>query len=191
MKTHFNLATVPLENHRRFVVGASMLGMLSLAAMGFLAVSVLHTWRSSRVIRIDISQLESRLQTEQRQQDELRKAFREKDAVKILDRAAYLNGLIEERAFPWTKMFGDLERILPAGVRVVSLQPGRDKQGNVKVIITIGAQNDDVKLKFLQALEASPAFSNVEVTQEARPTKELNTSGDQVLLQLQAQYSTI
>ena len=38
-------------------------------------------------------------------------------------RAAYLNSLIQQSAFPWIQIFMDLERILPEGVRVVSIEP--------------------------------------------------------------------
>ena len=57
-------------------------------------------------------------------------------------------------------MFMDLEKILPAGVRVVSIQPKHDK-GIVEVKLTIGALNDEAKMKFLHALEQSPSFSAV------------------------------
>jgi hypothetical protein len=59
----------------------------------------------------------------------------------------------------------DLEKILPAGVRVVSIQPKHDK-GIVEVKLTIGATNDEAKMKFLHALEQSPSFSQLRMVTE-------------------------
>ena len=103
-------------------------------------------------------------------------------------RAAYLNALIQQRAFPWIKIFMDLERILPEGVRVVSIEPKLDGD-NVKLAFIVGALSDESKLKFLKALESSPEFSHIELLSETRPDRPEQT--DRVLLSLQAQYSVI
>ncbi len=77
--------------------------------------------------------------------------FRSPEAQQILDRAAFLNSLISERSFPWTKIFMDLENTLPAGVRVVNIAPTL-KNGKAVVQITVGAANDESKIKFLEAV---------------------------------------
>jgi Tfp pilus assembly protein PilN len=190
MKTRFNLATSPLENNRRFMAGAGALGFLALAAFVFLSVHTYRTWRSNRAIREDIAHLTAQISAGERDQDALREVLKSKAAADIISRSVYLNGLISERAFPWTKIFADLEHILPAGVHVISISPQRDKDGNVNVVLSVGAQDDSAILKFLQSLEASPAFSNVQVTSEPRPTRELTQgSNDKVLLALEVRYA--
>jgi hypothetical protein len=192
MKTNFNLATSPLENNRRFIGGSSAIGVIAVVALFFLSFHAYRTWAANRHLRAEMARLSSQIRADQREQDTLRKEFRGKNVVEIMDRATFLNGLIAERTFPWIKIFSDLEHILPPGVRVISISPHRDKDGNVKVVLSVGAQDDGSKLKFLQSLEASPAFSNIHVTTESRPAKAGATSGgDQVLLSLEARYSTI
>jgi hypothetical protein len=74
-------------------------------------------------------------------------------------------------------MFMDLEKILPAGVRVVTIEPKHEK-GRVEVKLVIGAMNDEAKLKFLNALEASPAFSHVSwLTKKKRHPRRLGLTG--------------
>ena len=65
----------------------------------------------------------SRSRALQHQRQRLSTFFENADNVKRRQRAAYLNSLIQQRAFPWIKIFMDLERILPEGVRVVSIEP--------------------------------------------------------------------
>jgi Tfp pilus assembly protein PilN len=192
MKSNFNLATSPLENNRRFIAGSGLLGLVALVALVWLSLHAYRTWSANRELRGEISRLTAEISRYQRQQNDLRKEFKDKNTAEIVNRAAFLNGLIAERTFPWIKIFSDLEHILPPGVRVISITPHRDKEGNVKVALTIGAMDDEAKLKFLQSLEAAPSFSDVEVSSETRPTKaNANGSGDSVLLALDARYSTI
>lgn len=190
MKTRFNLATAPLENNRRFIAGAGALGLLALAALVFLSVHTYRTWRADRAIREDIARLTAQIGADQQEQDALRAEFRTKANMDTLARSTYLNGLIAQRVFPWTKMFADLEHVLPPGVRVISISPQRDKEGNVNLELSVGAQDDGSILKFLQSLEASPAFSNIQVSSEPRPAQTAGPgSSDKVLLALQLRYA--
>jgi Tfp pilus assembly protein PilN len=82
----------------------------------------------------------------------------------------------------------DLERILPEGVRVVSIEP-KLAGDSLQLTFLVGAMSDDSKLKFLKALEKSPEFSHIELLSESRPLKP--EQSDRVMLSLQAQYSVI
>ena len=84
-------------------------------------------------------------------------------------------------------MFMDLERILPGGVRVVSIEPHQVK-GRVEVKLTMGTSTDEAKLKFLRALEASHQFSEIQLDSERAPSKG-SAAGDQKIVELTAVYS--
>jgi hypothetical protein len=84
-------------------------------------------------------------------------------------------------------MFMDLEKILPAGVRVVSIQPKHEK-GIVEVKLIVGAVSDDAKLKFLNALEKSSSFTHVVMVNEKQSTPSPG-SVDRVDIELTAVYS--
>ena len=190
MKTRFNLASSPLENNRRFIAGSAIVGLLALAALVFLSLHTYKTWRSARSVRADIARLTAQIRAEQELQDALRSEFKSKAAEETIARSTYLNNLIAERTFPWTQMFADLEHILPPGVRVISISPERDKDGNVTVSLSLGAADDAEMLKFLQSLASSPAFSNIEPKSESRPDHETAKGGsDKVLLALQVRYA--
>ena len=113
--------------------------------------------------------------------------FQTQSAQQVLDRATFLNSLIGQRSFPWTKIFMDLERTLPPGVRVVSISP-KLENGRALVELTIGAQSDDSKIKFLQTLEKSSVFSDIRVIDDRHADKQ--GSADPVTVQLTAWYST-
>lgn len=191
MKTHFNLATAPLENNRRFIAGASALAVLALAAMVVLSLHAVSARRANRTMRAQIDNLRSQIRISLRQQDALRTEFKSAQAEEALKRSTFLNSLIEARTFPWTKMFADLEQILPPGVRVISISPQMDSDGTVRVALSIGAVNDDQALKFLNSMSSSPVFSPMHVTQETHPAKAPQGGDDTVLVSLEAHYSTL
>jgi Tfp pilus assembly protein PilN len=191
MRTHFNLATAPLENNRRFIAGSSILGVIGLAVMLLLSLHTVHARRANREMREGIDNLREQVRNSLRQQESLRNAFKSPQTQEALKRSEFLNGLIEARTFPWTKMFANLEQILPPGVRVISISPKMDKEGLVTVVFSVGAVNDEQAIKFLNSIDTSPVFSDVHVTREDRPQKESNngTDTDKVLVDLEAHYS--
>jgi type IV pilus assembly protein PilN len=192
MRVHLNLATKALETHRKFLVGA---GLLSLAGgIVFLALG----WHVYSVRKVDA---EVRARTEktiaemnllERQRTDLERFFAEPENARLHDRAAFLNALIDSRSFDWTQMFMDLERVLPGGVRVQSIEPKQEK-GRVHVTLTVDTSNEAAKLKFLKALEESKVFTQVEIIKEQVPSGGGPgfVLGDQKTVELSTVYARI
>lgn len=185
MKLRLNLSTTPQPNKRPFLAGSSAAGAIGLIALLFLGTAAFRSWRSNRQIRTELSRWQGEIRQSRTRQDALEKYFKSPEAQQVLDRSAFLNSLIDERSFPWTKVFMDLEQTLPPGVRVVSITP-RLKDGRADVKFTIGAMNDDGKIKFLKALEQSKSFADVQVDQERH--QEIQGALDRVLVDLEARY---
>jgi Tfp pilus assembly protein PilN len=191
MRAHFNLATMPLENNRRFIAGSSVLGIVGLAVLLLLSMHAVQVRRANQTTRMRISRLQSQIHTSMRQQEILRQEFKAPQAVEAMKRSQFLNGLIEQRTFPWTRLFADLGQILPPGVRVISISPKMGEDGKVELTFSVGAINDEQGNKFLRAISSSPVFSDVIPMQESRPQTQSNGDPDTVLLSLQARYSTL
>lgn len=188
MKVRLNLSTTPLVSNRRFAVGAGLVGTVAILALLVLAFSTFSVWRRDKVLSAQQESLQLQIGRLQQQRQGLSDFFENAQTVQRRQRAAYLNSLIQQRAFPWIKIFMDLERILPEGVRVVSIEPKLDGD-TVKLQVLVGALSDESKLKFLKVLESSPEFSHIELLSETRPNRPEQT--DRVMLALQAQYSVI
>ena len=82
-------------------------------------------------------------------------------------------------------MFMDLEKILPAGVRVLSIEPAHEKD-RVSVKLSVGASSDEAKLKLIRSLESSGTFTHIELVAQQHPTS--GTSTDQIVVELKAEY---
>jgi type IV pilus assembly protein PilN len=188
MKVRLNLATSPLESKRRFAVSASLIGFVAIVGLFLLSWNAYTVWRSDKVFRGRQTALEDEIAGLQQKHQSLEFFFDQPETVKRRQRAAYLNALIQQRAFPWIKIFMDLEHILPEGVRVVSIEP-KLSGDNVQLRFVVGALTDEGKLTFLKTLESSPEFTHIQLLNESNATRPDQT--DRVLLDLQAQYSVI
>jgi len=187
MRLQLNLATAPQENNRPFLVGSLLAGTLGILIFLLLARAAYDSWRASRDLRADIARLESQIRTDRQHRQALATYFHGAAAQNILDRSAFLNSLIDERSFPWTKIFTDLEQTLPPGVRVVSISP-KLVNGRAEVTLEVGADGDLSKIKFLEAIEKSSVFSGMVVKDEKR----VDQAGapDKVVVNLTVWYST-
>jgi len=188
MKVRLNLSTSPLESNRRFTLGASVVGTIAVLVLLVLSYRTYSAWKNDKDLSVRQDALEMQIASLKQQRQSLSVFFENAGTVQRRQRAAYLNSLIQQRAFPWIKIFMDLERILPVGVRVVSIEP-KLQGDSLQLTFLVGALSDESKLKFLKALEQSPEFSHIELLSETRP--ERAEQSDRVMLSLTAGYSVI
>lgn len=188
MKLRLNLATAPQANHRPFLAATTLVGTLGLLALVLLSHAAYSSWQSSREVRSETARWEAQIRTDRQKQSELQSYFRSAGAREVLDRSAFLNSLIDERSFPWTRIFMDLEQTLPPGVRVVSISP-KLVNGRAEVTLQVGTATDEGKIRFLQAIESSKMFSGLVVKNERRSDQP--TAADKIVLDLTVWYSTI
>jgi Tfp pilus assembly protein PilN len=185
MKLRLNLTTSPRENKRPFLVGSLVIGVVALFAFLFLSHSAYVSWQANRAYRSDISRWESEIRTDQQKRQALEVYFHNQDAQQVLQRSSFLNSLIGERSFPWTKIFMDLEKTLPPGVRVISISP-KLENGRAQVALKVGAMDDASKIKFLESIEKSKTFSGMELKNES--TSDQASSIDRITLELTVWY---
>src|SRR5271154_1115177 len=188
MRIQLNLATNALQTHRRFIVGAGLLGLLG--AVTFLALGwhVYSVRKADAEFRAQTADTRQKLAASEIERDNLEHFFTDPDNARLHDRAAFLNSIIDARSFNWTLMFMDLERVLPGGVRILNVEPAQVK-GRILVKLRVGTNSEEAKLKFLRALEASKEFSSVQLVSDK--TASNGEQGDREIVDLDVVYSRI
>src|SRR5882762_2554725 len=184
MQVRLNIATKPLEPHRRFLAGAGLLAVLGGIIFLALGWHVYSTLRAQEALRRKEQENNNRATLLQHRRKELDDFFAKTENARLKERAGFVNGIIDERSFDWTQMFMDLEKLVPVGVHVVSIQPQLEK-GHMFVRLMVAANSDESKIKFLHAMENSSAFSNVELVSIHGG----QTGGDLATLELNAIYA--
>src|SRR6267143_382617 len=190
MKVRLNLATRALETHRRFLAGAGLTAVF--AGLAFLGLGW-HVYSARKVdaeLRARTQETRQEMARLEAQRKELEHYFNRKDIAELHDRAAFINTILDARGFNWTLMFMDLERVLPGGVRVISIEP-KQVSGRVELKLTVGTINDEAELKFEHALEDSKAFTDVRIQHVGTPPAGpgANQNADQKVVQLTTVYS--
>jgi type IV pilus assembly protein PilN len=187
MRVRLNVATKAQKSNRRFLLSSGIVAVVGLIALLALGLHVYSVRSFDARLRSQTEATNAKIADLQAERAELEQFFQRPENAKLHERAAFLNALIDDRSFNWTQMFMDLEHILPAGVRVVSIEPQQVK-GRVEVKLVVGAASDEAKLKFLRALEDSKQFKGIELAREIIPVK-TGPNTDQKVIELKAFYS--
>ena len=89
-----------------------------------------------------IASLNKQLNTVQTHQSGFDAALRRPENAEVLERSVMLNALIERKAISWTRIFGDLEKVMPYNVRLIYIRlPQVNSSNQVTLDMVVGAQS--------------------------------------------------
>lgn len=153
------------------------MGVVVLVAVAFGAgLYSLHS--KAEVVRARERSLDSNIGTVRQEMQSYETMVRQPDNAQVLDHAATLNRLFDEKAFSWTLAMEDLETVLPGGVQVRTLEPLRDKKdGHITLRMRVLGPRDK-SIELVQNLERSRRFLAPRITSESL---EAEGSGNQQL----------
>src|SRR5579864_2247094 len=167
-----NLASEPFRRDRPMLIASAVLGVVLIALLGFQISTILAERHQAADIRVSIDRLNARLRTIGIEQAKLNATMRLPENAEVLERSLFLNTLIERKAISWSRIFADLEKVLPYNVRLVSVRlPEVDSQNAVLLDMLVGAKEIQPVLELLRKLEASPQFGPPEVPNSMPPSQ--------------------
>jgi hypothetical protein len=168
MRLDLNLATRPYEDAREFWsrwgLGVGLLALLTLVLLGF----TIHGWVDAGRDRRAIAQLQA--QIAQKDNERARaQAFLEMAANhSTRDQSQFLNGLIQRKQFSWTRVFEELERVMPNRLHVVSLRPELNEQNQVEVEMKVVGDTRAEAVELVHRMEGSKHFQGSHMESEAQ-----------------------
>jgi type IV pilus assembly protein PilN len=167
-----NLASEPFQRDRPVLVSLGTVAVLATVLLAYQVTSIFSERGQAADTRRNIDRLNGQLQTIGSQQAKLNATLRLPDNAEVLERSVFLNTLIDRKAISWTKIFADLEKVLPYNVRLVSVRlPEVDSDNAVLLDMFVGAKEVPAVLEFLKRLEASPQFGPTSVLNSAPPSQ--------------------
>jgi len=178
MRLDINLATRPYEDARRFWVQwgsiLSAVGLLTLILV-FMALSGLWSASNDRKT-IRSYQKEIAERDSERAQAE---AFLNLPANRSTrDRSQFLNELIRRKSFSWTKVFEDLERIMPPRVHLVSIHPELNEDNQLAIKMQVAGDSRERALDLVRRMESSPHFQQTKIDSESQQAQNEGVSLD-------------
>ncbi|PYX27606.1 MAG: hypothetical protein DMG80_18245 [Acidobacteria bacterium] len=167
MRVDINLATRPYEDAKEFWarwgLGVGLLGLLTLVLIG-LAV---HGWVKAGRDRQSIRHLEQQIDERDRERADAEKFLAMDINRSTRDQSQFLNGLIQRKAFSWTRVFEDLERVMPASLHVVSLKPELSDQNQLELEMKVAGDNRASAIELVHRMEGSTHFQGAQLASES------------------------
>jgi Tfp pilus assembly protein PilN len=159
MRFPINLASEPFRRDRAMIVASSVLAGLLVVTLGLLVLLIVNERHQKRDVREDTAQAEAQLARLASEQSALEATMRKTENADVLERSVFLNNLIARKGVSWTRLFGDLEGVMPHNVRLVAIRPQTDPNNNVQLEMTVGAQSVEPVVDLLKRMEGSELFS--------------------------------
>jgi type IV pilus assembly protein PilN len=166
MQVDINLATRPYEDAREFWTRWGLaVGVLVLLTLALLTVAA-RGWVNAGRDRQSIRQLEQQIAQLDRQRKDAQ-AYLDLPANRSTrDQSQFLNGLIQRKAFCWTEVFADLERVMPANLHVVSLKPELNEENQLQLEMKVAGDTRAGALELVHRMEGSPHFQGTQLVAE-------------------------
>jgi type IV pilus assembly protein PilN len=168
MRLDINLATRPYEDARRFWMrwglGVGLLGVFTLFLLGF----AVKGWREAGRDRHEIARLEAQI-AERDLERAKAQAFLDLAANRSTrDQSQFLNELIDRKAFSWTRVFEDLEQVMPTNLHAVSLRPELNEQNQMELEMSVAGNTRAAAVDLVHRMEGSKHFRGAQLVQEGQ-----------------------
>ncbi len=175
MRSHINLATQPYEDAGRFygrwLLALAVVTIIS-AGLVFAATT---SWRGSRDANRQVRQLKQKLAQLNSDQKADEAILSEPQNQDVRLRGDILNDAIRRKAFSWTQVFSELERIMPTGLHVLSIKPELAADNQLAIRMTVAGDSRDRALELVRRMEQSRAFHETALVNENTSTQPPDT----------------
>lgn len=174
MRISVNLATKPFVEIRpllaRLRLGMAMLTVLAIGLGVFL--HALNGKAAVAKAQMDAVKARTAQLQWERQANEAR--MRQPGNQAVLEHSRFLNDVFARKSFSWTAVMMDLERVLPAGVQVTSIEPQvSSSDGTVTIRLRVSGQRDRA-VQLVRNLEGSARFVRPRLSNEAAQASDTN-----------------
>lgn len=166
MRLDINLATRPYEDAREFWsrwgIGVGALGVVTLV----LLTLAVHGWVKAGRDRHTIGQLQQQIAERDSERAQARTLLEQDVNRSTRDQSQFLNELIQRKAFSWTRVFEDLERVMPSNLHVVALKPELNDQNQLQLEMKVAADNRAGAVDLVHRMEGSKHFQSAQLAAE-------------------------
>lgn len=172
MRIHVNLATEPFRRDRAVLMASSAFAVMLLALLGVLVFLIVSERGRQTETRAGVAKLNADLRKISDEQTRLDATLHQPMNAEVLERSLLLNTLVERKSISWTKLFSDIEGVLPNNVRLIQVRlPQVNTRNEVTLDMEVGAQNPGQVIEFLKRLQESPLFGPTNLSRSSPPTQ--------------------
>jgi hypothetical protein len=141
-------------------------------------------WFNARRDHARIAEFQAQIDQRNRTRQQAEAFMNRPENRVIRDESRLINGLIERKAFSWTRVLENLERVMPPRVHLVSMHPQLAEDNQLALKMTVAGDSRDRAIALAQRMEETKRFTQTSIDQE----EHLINAGDNIQLEINAIY---
>ena len=166
MRININLASNPYEAARAYTRRLGMmiaaLAVLTVGLLGYIAYQRSHTRDIDRKIAAAKQEIAS-LDAEKAQAQSILNQPQNRD---VADQSQFLNNLFARKALSWTRVFTEMEKLMPPNIHVVSMKPEFNRENQLVLRVVVATASRDKAVELVKRMEKSAHFRTPQVEAE-------------------------
>ncbi len=172
MRIGINLASEPFRKDRPMIAAYTACSVILVLLVGLLGFLIVNERQRMKETRANVARLSDEVQKLGREQAEQDAILRQPANAVVLERSLLLNTLVERKSISWTRIFSDLEGVMPHNVRLIQVRlPQINSRNEVSLDMTVGAQEPGSVIELVKRLQASPLFGPLTVHTSLPPSQ--------------------
>jgi type IV pilus assembly protein PilN len=172
-----NIASQPFRRERAEMTGVMAACALLIISMIALGALILHSRAEVADLRTRIATDSAKLSALQAQQGRFGAVLSKPDNTEVFSNSVFLNELIARRGLSWSRIFKDLEAVLPTSIRLLAIRlpqvAEQDANGvnRVQLDMVVGTTQPEQFLILLKHLEQASNFGATTVVSSTPPSQ--------------------
>jgi hypothetical protein len=172
-----NIASQPLRRTRAQNAALALICAGLTFSLLVLITLILHARVQAAGLRRVINSEIAELQRLQREQTQFSAVLAKPENAGVFSTSVFLNEVIARRAVSWTRVFKDLETVMPADMRLMGIRlpqvAAEDSSGanRVQLDMLVGTLRPEAVIDLLKHLQTSSLFGPAEVMVQQPPTQ--------------------
>ncbi len=177
MRLDINLASQPYEDSRQFWLRwGTAVGVMAILTLTLLTLTVTG-WMNASKDRAAMSEKRTLIAKCDQKRAEAESILNLPQNRVTRDTSQFLNGLIERKAFSWTQVLENMEKVMPPRVHLVAISPGLDEDNQQLILkMTVAGDSRDRAIELARHMEDSRRFSQTTITGERFLERNSNSS---------------
>jgi type IV pilus assembly protein PilN len=171
MRIPINLASQPFRRDRAMLVASIAVSLLLAGTLSVLISLAKADNRQLVDVRREVNHLNGQVRRVTAEQTQLDSVLRRPQNAEAVERSVFLNALLKRKGISWTRIFADLEKVVPYNVRIIQIRPSVNAQDQVSLDMLVGADTGPPVIEFFKALQNDRLFSYSEVKILQPPTE--------------------
>ena len=166
MRININLASNPYEAAREYARRMSMLLAALVLITAILLGYILHQRGETRDVDRQIAQAKQEIIALDREKAQAQAILNQPQNREVADQSAFLNSLFARKALSWTRVFTEMEKMMPPAIHVVSMKPEFNRDNQLVLHVVVATSSRDKAVELVKRMEKSPHFHAPQVEAE-------------------------